>query len=224
MKRIITLLICFTIGQNAFATEWAWYYVYIQTDYMQGPWTRSQILYDRNSAYLHPIQFEDLFGLSDEAGLVNTILKHLKEEDPPRYKFHATLSVDKDTVVIKTKDTIPDFDAVKNELIASYVLNHFAAVKIIQKNKTDVFQLKDISVPYMDLVLPNQKTLSSTEMPEAPPENKKDTVSNIPTAAITSEQHECKNDGTNSWLIVSIALNILLIGWFLIRRKNVNAK
>lgn len=224
MKRIITLLICFTIGQNAFATEWAWYYVYIQTDYMQGPWTRAEILYNGNPAYLHPVQFEDLFGWSDREGLVNTILKHLKEEDPQRYKFHATTSLNKDTVIIKAKDTIPDFDAVKNELTASYVLNNFAAVKIIQGSKARIFQLKDISVPYMDLVLPNQETSASIKIPERLRENKKDTASSSPGSATLANEEADDSSETSSWLIISIVLNVLLIGLFLMKRKNGNAK
>ena len=51
---------------------------------------------------------------------------------------------------------ITDFDAVKNELTASYIINNFTAVKIIQQNRIGVYILKDVTVPYMDLVLPSQ--------------------------------------------------------------------
>jgi len=78
MKRILALLFCLVISQCAFATEWFWYYVYVQTEYPQGPWTRTDILGKYDSyEYLHPLQFNGLFGTSDSReDIANEIFRH----------------------------------------------------------------------------------------------------------------------------------------------------
>src|SRR5205809_7734335 len=102
MKRLLTIILFLTIKQNIFVTDWVWYYIYIQVDYPQGPWTRTDIL-DKSGSYkyLHPKQFEELFGTEKE-DLANAILAHLRKETPDRYKFNCTLSLSSDTVVIQT--------------------------------------------------------------------------------------------------------------------------
>lgn len=154
MKRIFTMIFFLTIGKVCFATEWAVYYIYVQTEYTQGPWIRTKIL-DKSGGYkyLYPKRHEELFG-SEAIELANAIYSHLKKETehPELYKFQCSLSLLADTVVIQTEEVLPDLNAIKNELTASFTLNSFAAVKIIQHNKKIVYQLKDISIPYMDLV------------------------------------------------------------------------
>lgn len=154
MKQILlTLLLFIAIGQNCPATEWGTYFVYIQTDYPQGPWIRTSILDKSGSyTYLYPKKHEDLFG-SEGKDLAIAIFNHLKKdtEHPESYNFQYTLSLVADTVVIQTK-IITDLEAIKNELIASFTLNSFKAIKIIEQGKTIIYQLKDISIPYMDLV------------------------------------------------------------------------
>jgi len=57
------MILFLTIGQNSFASDWAWYYIYVQTEYIQGPWTRADVLNKSGSyKYLHPKQYEELFG------------------------------------------------------------------------------------------------------------------------------------------------------------------
>src|SRR5258705_12783018 len=112
MRRLLAIILFLTLGQMCFATEWAWYYIYVQTDYIQGPWTRTDVLGRSGSyKYLHPKQFEELFG-SEGIDLANAIFRHLQKEteSPKLYKFKCSLSLSADTVVIQTKEAITDLD------------------------------------------------------------------------------------------------------------------
>ena len=153
--------------------------------------------------------------------VANAILSHLKEETPKRYNFKCTLSLSGDTAVIQTKDAIKDFDAVMNELTASYTLNSFAAVRIIQHNKSSLFRLGDISVPYMDLVF-HPKEVIRTDPPvhsvqeKIHEETRDSTALPIETKALTVEQPENK---MSVWLIISIMVNLVLLVLIVRQRK-----
>lgn len=215
MRRLLIIFFLTTIGQTAFATDWFWYYIYVQTEYIQGPWTRTNILDKSGSyTYLQPKQFEELFSISgDGQDIAEAIFTHLKKETPSRYKFSYILSISKDTVIIKTKDTIADFDAVKNELTASFTLNNFHAVKIIQRNKTNLFVIEDITVPYMDLVFP----VSATTKANQPLDSlQKDTL--ISTHKSETKTQEEPRNKVSVWLIISLIINLVLT-FVLLRQK-----
>ncbi len=216
MKRLPAIIFFLIIGQSIFATDWFTYFIYVQKEYIQGAWIREDIL-ERSTGYnyLEPKQFEELFNISgDGIDMANAILSHLKEENPERYKFKCDLSVSKDTIIIQTNDTITDFDAVKNELTASYIINSFTAVKIIQQNRIGVYLLKDITVPYMDLVLPNQASRRiQTDTNQG--NTGEDSLTTQKTPPLTTGQPKNR---VSIWLIISLVLNLLLIVW-LIRNK-----
>ena len=157
---------------------------------MQGPWTRTNIL-DKSGSYqyLHPKLFEELFSISGNGeDIANAIIYHLQKETPDRYKFNYVLSIISDTVIIQTNDSIADFEAVKNELTASYALNNFAAINIIQFGKPNLFRLNDVTVPYMDLVFPtNEESLAE------------------------AKHNNIQQNKFPIWLIISIFINVLLI-------------
>jgi hypothetical protein len=211
-KLFLAILLSFAIGQKSFATEWLTYYIYIQKDYLQGPWTRAELLGKSNYEYLHPKQFEELFG-SESISLANAILDHLRAETPERYAFRSTLALSADTVVIQTPDDIEGFDAVKNELAASFILNHFSAVKIIRRGKAALYGLKDITVPYMDLVLPGETAI--------PPRQKPDSIQagiQAPAKPVQAIPQEKTGNKIAPWLILSLLVN-LVVAILLLRRK-----
>lgn len=218
MKRISILLLFFLIGQRCFATEWAWYYVYVQTEYLQGPWKRTDLLYEsKQYVYLHPIQCEELFG-SESSDLANAIFSRLKEENPERYAFPSKLSLVNDTVVVSTKEIIPELEAVKNELTASFILNNFEAVKIVQGNQSNLYLLKDISVPYMDLVGASTKGLATDTVPQEVPNIKQDSVfTNTPIQP--SDNTEQTNSLITILLFISLGTNVLLVALLMRKRK-----
>lgn len=212
MKKIFLLLLSFTIVKTSLATEWAWYYIYVQKEYIQGPWIRADVFAGRdNYAYLHPQQFEELFG-SEPGQLAHSIFSHLREETPERYGFRATVAVAGDTVIVQTQDAIKEFDAVKNELTASFVLNNFRAVKIIQPGKVSLYGFGDLTVPYMDLVVPAQ----------GPPIPKTENIRNEEPAPdpATGEPIPGKTGKKWSvWVILSLLLNSVL-AILLLRKRN----
>ena len=218
MKRILPILFFLTIAQNCFATEWAWYYVYVQTEYVQGPWTRTTV-FDKfeNYKYLSAKPCEDLFG-SESIDMVTAILGHLQKESehPALYKFKYDLSVVADTVVIKTGGAIPDFNEIKNELIASFTLNSFAAVRFIQGGKTTMYKLEDISIPYMDLVAGAREQSVTTE------KRAEVEIQQTDTATITTRPQVSRDKDQGNplffWLILSAIINLLLIV-LLVRKK-----
>lgn len=211
-KCFVFLLLCFAITKNSLATEWAWYYIYVQKEYIQGPWTRADLLSQRDDyAYLHPQQFEELYG-ADEEQMVLSIFGHLREETPERYTFRSSLSVSMDTVIIRSEDTIPDYDAVKNELIASFVLNHFKTVKIIQPGKVSLYGLRDLTVPYMDLVLPVARAAFQNRDSVRNDTPAADQAINEPVPGKTAKKWPV-------WLILSLLLNFVLVV-LLLRKRN----
>ncbi|MFZ1800463.1 MAG: hypothetical protein WAU24_11420 [Chitinophagaceae bacterium] len=211
MRRILVIILFLTIGQNCFATEWLTYFIYIQTEYIQGPWTRTTI-FDKSGSYiyLHPKEFEELFG-SEGIDLANAIFNHLQKEteSPKLYKFTYSLSLASDTVVIRTKETIVKLDAIKNELIASFTLNSFSAVKIIQPNKTTLYQIKDISIPYMDLVFPAESNMKTDNQAFVQTDSIKNDTLNSTTTTETLSNTE-PEDKISIWLFISIIINLVL--------------
>lgn len=205
MKRWIHLALLVFTCQSSFATEWASIYVYKQQEYLQGAWIRTTLFDTKNSyQYLHPVLFEDLLG-SDNDQLAHAIFRHLVDGSPKRYHFNGKLTLSGDTVILSTKDSIPEFDAVRNETTASFVLNGFKAVRIIHAKGTGTFALQDISVPLMDLVLPGEKKPlpDSTTSPAPAP---------VPEMPSTTQR-------PNYQLIISMVVNALLL-ILLVRKRN----
>lgn len=214
MKKIFFfLLLAPVMAKDVFATEWATYYIYVQKDYLQGPWKRADWLGQLDSyQYLHPQQFEELFG-SEPISLASSIFSHLREETPERYAFQSTLTISGDTVIIQTPGSVADFDAVKNELTASFVLNNFSVVKIIRQGKAALYGLKDITVPYMDLVFPGGKETLLF---------RPDSITADTAASGAPAQPAVKGQPGNklsAGLIVSVIMNILLAALLLRKRK-----
>ncbi|MES2429994.1 MAG: hypothetical protein V4556_03595 [Bacteroidota bacterium] len=214
MKKLL-LILFLSIGIKSFATEWASFYVYVQQEYVQGPWKRTDVLNQSGSnQYLHALQFEELFG-TEPMQLASSIFSHLKAFTPERYKFNPTISIFEDTVIIKTKDSIAYLDAVKNELVASFMLNDFKGVKIIQGNNVQLFLLKDISVPYMDLISPSTPII----IPANDSLQKDGIIEVNPPINLTSKKTLDKN---YIWMILSVGLNLILIILLITKQRRSN--
>lgn len=212
MKYIVTFFLFIIIHCNAFATEWNLYYIYIQKDYVEGTWLRADLLDKSDYKYLHPKQFGGYYGMLGD-GLAEDIVNHLRGETPERYKFKYTISCVKDTVLISTTDSIADFDAVKNELTASLIMNNFSTVRIIQKGKASSFHLEDISVPYMDLVFPEKMRSVIKEDTDSVQRDSTKMIDNI---SISTKSQDNK---ILVALIISLIGNVILIGLLLRNRK-----
>lgn len=201
MKKIL-LIIVFSTSLSSYATHWLEYYVYFETEYSQGPWSRYDNLEQSNYIYLTVQLFEDLFGSLEEQ-LVEQILIKLKERKPDLYNWNYDFSIEERTVIISTNKIPKNQQTIKNEITASLTLNNFDAVKFILGNEVDTLNANDITVPYFDLVS-NQAKL---------PTNYKDETK----VEVEVDSTETKNK-LIYWLYLSIVINLILFLFILFNR------
>ena len=211
MRNTLTIIIFFIFGQHCYATNEGWFYIYKETEYPQGPWTRTNILEQSGSyKYLEPKQFEELLG-SEKNQLANYIFYHLQREteNPKLYKFKNFISISLDTVILQSNEIIPEFEKIKNELVASFTLNNFTALKVIQGKTTRIYKLSDITIPYMDLVYYSNQSLSKND------DRKTDSTS----INMTQRTDSFGKNKFLTLLILSFGLNIIFITFILLKRK-----
>tara|TARA_R110002050_G_scaffold194902_3_gene329739 strand:- start:10804 stop:11451 length:648 start_codon:yes stop_codon:yes gene_type:complete len=212
MKLFLTILILI-ISLSANATEWATYYVYFETEYIQGPWTRTDILEKSEYKYLAPKSFEDLFG-SEDVDLINTMISRLKKNNPKVYDWTYDLTVQNDTVILTPKGQITQIETVKNEVTATLTLNNFKAVKFNFENGQETLTLNDLTLPFFDLVEVKKEII-----PEVIPITKPDNLNSIENIQ-TSDKPTKENNSLTIWLVISCILNAGLLVLFILKRKN----
>ena len=149
--KIFLFLFSILLCQNASATHWLTYFVYVETQYTQGTWSRTNLLAQSDYTYLSPQIQEDLFGSLKE-DLVNKMLFRLKENNPEAYNWNYVLSFQGDTVILATENRINAFETVKNEITATLTLNNFKAVTFTTENYNQTFEIGDVSLPFFDLI------------------------------------------------------------------------
>jgi hypothetical protein len=203
--RILLIFLTLTISLNSFATEWLTYYVYFETEYIQGPWKRLDIVEQSNYKYLTVESYEDLFGSEDEQ-LVQKFISRLKDKKPDLYKWSYDLSFQGDTVVITTKEQPKNIETIKNEITATLTFNNFKAVQFNFGGKSETLTNNDLTVPYFDLVSKQATLINNTSKLEEP-SKKNETI----------EPTETKNPLT-IWLIISIIFNLALFLLWTIKR------
>jgi len=137
------------------ATHFITYYIYVETDYIQGSWDRQEMLEPFGGKYLAPKEYEELLG-SEAEELVKAILAGLKSEHPNLYAWSYEVDVRTDSVWIVIKDSIPKLETVQNEITASLTLNSFESVTFQLPTGIATLTLDDVSIPYFDLVSPNR--------------------------------------------------------------------
>jgi len=130
-------------------------------------------------------------------------------ESPNLYKFKNSLSVSFDTVILQSNEIITDFEKIKNELVASFTLNNFTAIKVIQGKTIRIYKLSDITIPYMDLVYYSNQSLSKNV------DNKNDSTS----IKMTQKTDNSSKNKFSTLLILSLGLNIIFITFIMLKRK-----
>lgn len=150
MKKILFLLLLF-VSINATATHWLSYYVYSETQYLQGPWARTEVLSQSDYRYLAPHYYQDLFGTVEE-DLVNKMISRLKELKPEVYHWDYHLSIHKDTVRLHISEQPQHFETIQNEITATLLLNDFDAITFDINDHKETLTLEDLTLPYFDLV------------------------------------------------------------------------
>lgn len=203
--KVLLTILALTISLSSFATEWLTYYVYFETEYPQGAWTRTDILEQSNYQYLTVEAYEDLFG-SGDALLVDKFLSRLKNKKPDLYTWTYELTFQGDTVVITTKEQIKNVETIKNEITATLTFNNFKAVTFNFGGSSETLTNNDLTVPYFDLVFKQTTPATHTIKIQQPIAQKQ-----------TAEPTGTKNPLT-AWLIISIIFNLGLVGLLIIKK------
>jgi len=203
--KILLIILTLTISLNSFATEWLTYYVYVETEYSQGTWKRTDILEQSNYKYLTVEVYEDLFGSTNEQ-LVQKFLLRLKAKKPDIYNWKYDLTFQGDTVVITTKEQPKNVEIIKNEITATLTFNNFKAVTFNFGNNSETQTVKDLTLPYFDLVS-NQitQTIDTTK------------IQKLSEQSQNVQPTETKNPFI-IWLIISIIFNIGLVGFWTMKK------
>ena len=204
MKVLLTLSML-AISAKAFSTEWLTYYVYFETGYSQGPWTRTDMLEASNRNYLAVEVYEDLFGSVDE-DLIGKLISRLKDKKPALYNWTYDLEVQGDTVVITPKGQLKNRETVKNELTATLTFNSFNAVTFDFGDSSETWTKDDLTLPYFDLIS-KQPIATATDTTVV----KQDRVN----AQIVETG---KSNPLKVWLIISVIVNIGLVSVLVLRK------
>lgn len=210
MKELLTILILI-MSLSAGGTHWLTYYVYYETEYMQGPWTRTDLLKESGYKFLASEAFEDLFG-SEDKELVNQMLHRLKNKKPEIYNWNYDITFQGDTVILKTKEKIEKIETVKNEITATLTLNNFKAVTFHFTDQQETWTINDLTLPYLDLVTGRSKTHEPSEKPGRI--DAKAQVDKVQTNGAPDKERD-----STPWLVISGILNIGLIGLLIMKRK-----
>jgi len=198
-RTIIALLLI--ISMRAGATHWLTYYIYLETEYVQGPWARTNLLARSDYKYLAPKVYEDLFGTMKE-DLAEKFMDRLREEKPEVYDWDFQLSLHGDTVWLEYEAGIDHLETVMNEVTATMIMNSFDAVCFKDPDGAMTYALTDLTLPLFDLVSLSKK--------DAPENGKK--------RAMEHKASQSKNP-LLIWLIVSVVLNLVLGLWIILRSE-----
>ena len=207
------LIICFLLlNTSVFATHWLTYYVYHETEYVQGPWTKYNELNERQTTYLEAVHYEDLFGTVPEE-FVMRVISRLREKKPESYQWDYETTVEDITVNIIPKSNIKEWETVKNELTATLNFNGYQTVKFVFEDSTTTLTIDDVNIPYFDLVLDNDSIVGTVETAQV------DTVFiDRPTDTNMEEQPE-KEVAFPLLLIISGMFNIILLVTLIVRDR-----
>lgn len=203
MKVLLTFFLSIT-SLCATATHELTYYVYSETEYVQGPWSRTDLLETSGFNYLAAEAYNDLFG-SEYIDLVDKMLSRLKDKKPDLYKWNYTLSFQGDTVIIAAQEKIQSFETVMNEITATLTLNNFKAVTFRINGEQKTYTLNDLTLPYFDLI---------SGQPEASASNEQ--LINTPQAHESGKPLKSQR----VWLIISGILNIIFLGILIMKKTN----
>lgn len=144
------------------ATHDLQYFIYIQDEYIQGPWRHAENVVE----YLRPVTFTELFG-SEPLDIPLHVFRHLAENRPEDYRWERTLSIAGDTLVVDTPDRIQNFERVRNEVTLSMVSQSmFRHVRFLSAGNDVTLSRDDVELPYFALVHPGQDR-SGDEFPES---------------------------------------------------------
>jgi hypothetical protein len=209
MVKAFLIIPVLMLSMEAGATHWLTYYVYLETEYLQGPWNRAGLLSKSGYRYLSPKQFEDLFG-TESCDLAEKMLSRLSEENPDDYNWEYMLSCQADTVILEPLGEVQNRITVINEVTATMVLNSFKAVCFRFGDHTVTCSLKDLTLPYLDLVAP---------VNTAQKDERGTCDSGAEDTAAQEVNDPARGNRWLTWLILSLVLNLALSVYLIIKSR-----
>ncbi len=205
MKKLICILIL-SQGIQAGATHWLTYHVYYETEYIQGPWSRSQILNQSGYHYLAVREYTDLFG-TEQVDLAEKMISRLKELHPAAYEISYTLNINRDTVILEIDPADGTWDRIRNEVTATMTMNSFRAVCFRLPDTVVITTMADVTLPYFDLVPAGHRAADSDQVTREGLENPSDE----PSPGLTGNRKSTRQGILLPALLISIALNLIFI-------------
>ena len=213
MRKFALCIILLTATLSADATHLLVYYTYHYSGYVQGPWVRQSLLV-HGDAYLHAERHEEYYG-TDHESFALALFEHLKTHNRDLYNQEYNFGLSGDTVLISAS-TGEILHEEKNEITATFLMNNYDAVRFTDGSSMDTWTMADITLPFMDLFTDEAQDMEAEdkiiwEDPEADVIKEDD--------AEEEEQAEDKPLRLNPILLLSLALNGILIGALLLRSK-----
>lgn len=190
------------------AAHWMTYYVYHEAYYVQGPWSRTDLLRESGFRYLAAQQHEDLFG-TERVQLVRKMLSRLQDQKPELYDWDYELEIRNDTAIIVPVVNVEPVETIKNEIIATLGVNGFKVVKFGKPGEEGIWTLQDLTLPFLDLVSPSETAESGSQTREIHPRDSTDRHQD----QIKEDKSPEENDQSNIWifLFTSALLNVILL-------------
>lgn len=218
MKKLFFIII-FSFSLSANATNWLTYYVYFETNYVQGPWSRFDILQKSDFKYLKPFEYEDLFG-SEKVDMVNKMLFRLKGKKPDTYNWDYEINLINDTVILTSNNKIKDIETIKNEITATLTLNSFKAVTFQFPSYQETLTINNLTIPYFDLVVASPSI--SSDLSQSNPTQIDSNKALKPLNSLKDQQFKIRPSWLSIGLFISIILNIVLIAVLI--KRNIRKK
>ena len=171
------------------ATHDLQYFIYVQDEYVQGPWRHAENVVE----YLRPITFTELFG-SEPLDVPLSVFKHLAVNRPDDYQWERQLHVAGDTLMIDVGGAIPNFDRVRNEVTLSMTSQSvFRHVRFRSADRDVTFSEEDVELPYFELVFPNRSAASVDDTP-GPADSSANTTSTEPDISAQTQETDDVRD------------------------------
>lgn len=187
---LVVVLLAATVPCRA--THSLQYFVYMEDEYVQGPWDYAEQLQPYTLRFLRPVMFVETFG-TELLDVPLSIMNHLAENRPDHYKWKWTLRIAGDTIVVETRDKIPDFHIVRNEVALSMIAQGlFNYVRFRSPGQAITVGKKDVDIPYFDLVFPG-----------TPPQNTNQSVGQTSTEEGAAAEDYSQKEGEDTLYILS---------------------
>lgn len=167
MKRIGLTLFLLVIAFSLKATQNLTYFVYVESQFLQGYWKDGGEVSKSGNKFLYPYRYTDLFG-TVKKDFYNKLLERLNEH----HDFYTAVSLDSNTLkrvgyrefydtlnfAVQPELTDAQIKTVKNELIATVLsAGESQAIRLkFYKNgepqKSSIYDYSDLDYPVFDLV------------------------------------------------------------------------